>query len=260
MTLSYRPWYLWILLLVTSAAYSESLPDVIDKVRPSVVGIGTSYPPRQPIGKKRSDALMGTGFVVGNGYQIVTNSHVVPKKLDTDSKQVLAVFVGRGRNAKVYPARLILDDPLHDLALLKITAGPLPPMQLGVDKMSREGSDVAFTGFPVGAVLGLYPVTHRGIISALTPIARTADTAKDISAVQMLRMRNPFDVYQLDAVAYPGNSGSPVYENSSGKVLGVINSVFVKESRESVLERPSGISYAIPVKWVRELLRRADGL
>ena len=37
-----------------------------------------------------------------------------------------------------------------------------------------------------------------------------------------------FDVYQLDATAYPGNSGSPLLDADSGKVLGVINSVFVK--------------------------------
>jgi S1-C subfamily serine protease len=105
-------------------------------------------------------------------------------------------------------------------------------------------------------VLGLYPVTHRGMVSAITPVARTADAARDLNAVQLQRMRNPFDVFQLDATAYPGNSGSPVYDPETGAVIGVVNSVFVKESRESVLERPSGISYVIPVTWVRELLDR----
>lgn len=247
-----------VLLFAAFPVLSASLADVIERVRPAVVGVGTSYPPRQPIGRQRTDSLLGTGFVVADGHLIVTNSHVLPKKLDVDNKQLLAVFVGRGKNAKVHPAQLVADDPLHDLALLSITSGPLTPLQLGIDAMVREGEEIAFTGFPIGAVLGLYPVTHRGIVSSITPVARTADAARDISALQMQRMRNPFDVYQLDAVAYPGNSGSPVYEQSSGKVVGVINSVFVKESRESVLERPSGISYAIPVRWVRELMQRAN--
>ena len=69
-------------------------------------------------------------------------------------------------------------------------------------------------------------------------------------------MRNPFDVYQLDVVAYPGNSGSPVYNIETGKVIGVVNSVFVKGTKESALERPSGISYAIPVKYVYDLLKK----
>jgi len=67
-------------------------------------------------------------------------------------------------------------------------------------------------------------------------------------------MRNPFMVFQLDATAYPGNSGSPVYEPQTGRVIGVINSVFVKESRESILQKPSGISYAIPSAYVHSLL------
>jgi len=170
---------------------------------------------------------------------------------------VLAVFSGRGKNAKVHPAEVLAQDPLHDLALLRISSGPLPVLNLGNDSGVREGDPVAFTGFPIGAVLGLFPVTHVGIVSSITPVARTADAARDLSAVQIQRMRNPFKVFQLDAIAYPGNSGSPVYQPDTGRVIGVINSVFVKESREAVLERPSGISYAIPVIWVKELLQRA---
>ena len=91
--------------------------------------------------------------------------------------------------------------------------------------------------------------------SSITPMARPADDSGTLSAAQLRRMRNPFDAFQLDAVAYPGNSGSPVYDQASGRVIGVLNSVLVKESRESLLQRPSGISYAIPVKFVKELLQ-----
>ena len=128
---------------------------------------------------------------------------------------------------------------------------------LGDDNTVREGSPIAFTGFPIGAVLGLFPVTHTGIVSSITPVARTADAARDLSAAQLRRMRDPFDVFQLDAIAYPGNSGSPVYHPDSGQVIGVVNSVYVKESKESALERPSGITYAIPVTWVSKLLLNA---
>jgi S1-C subfamily serine protease len=71
----------------------------------------------------------------------------------------------------------------------------------------------------------------------------------------MRRLRNLFDAFQLDATAYPGNSGSPVYDPRTGRVVGVINSVVVKESKESVLEKPSGISYAIPAEYVKQLLK-----
>jgi len=66
--------------------------------------------------------------------------------------------------------------------------------------------------------------------------------------------RLPFRVYQLDATAYPGNSGSPLYDPETGEVLGVMNMVFVKSTKENVLSDPSGISYAIPVEYLQRLL------
>ena len=71
------------------------------------------------------------------------------------------------------------------------------------------------------------------------------------------RLRNPFNVLQLDATAYPGNSGSPLYVPSSGVVVGVINKVAVKATKERVLSDPSGITYAIPARHVVALLKSA---
>lgn len=230
------------------------LPDIIDSIRPSIVGVGTTYPERQPIGSARPSQLLGTGFAVGDGNLIATNYHVIPTSLDEENRQSLAVFVGRGREARVRLAQLVAEDQEHDLVLLQIPGDPLPTIALGNAESVREGEMMAFTGFPIGAVLGLFPATHLGIVSSITPVARTADNAADLTPTQLRRMRNPFDVFQLDAIAYPGNSGSPVYRQSDGVVIGVLNSVFIKESRESVLERPSGISYAIPVNWLINLL------
>ena len=246
---------LLLVLVPISAGQAASLPDVIDRVRPSVVGIGTAYPARQPNRKGSTVAYRGTGFIVGNGRQVITNAHVIPDKLDVDNHQIIAVFSGRGASAAAHPARVVTIDTEHDLALLEMEGATLPALQLGDSEAVREGQEVAFTGYPIGMVLGLYPVTHRGIVAAITPMARPMENARNLNAAQLERLRNLFDAFQLDAIAYPGNSGSPVYEPATGRVVGVINSVFVKESKESVLERPSGISYAIPVKWVSELLR-----
>lgn len=237
----------------------DLLPDTIDKVRPSVVGVGTAYPPRQPLQGAASNALLGTGFAVGDGTLVMTNQHVLPEALDETNRQTLAVFAGRGRDAQVRPAQLVAEDVRHDLAVLRISGPPLAPLALAESDPVREGDLVVFTGFPIGAILGLYPVTHTGIVSSITPMAATSNSARELSPAQILRMRNPFDVLQLDAIAYPGNSGSPVYRPGSAEVLGVINSVFVKESRETLLERPSGISYAIPAAHAKALLDRARG-
>ena len=246
-------------LFLSSSAWAASLPDVIDQVRPSIVGIGTAYPPRQPNRKGDPVSYRGPGFVVGNGRLVITNAHVIPEKLDVDHNQSLAIFSGRGAKAKVHPARVVRTDIEHDLALLEIQGVTLPALQLGDSEKVREGQEIAFTGFPIGMVLGLYPVTHRGIVAAITPMARPVENARTLNGAQMKRLRNLFDAFQLDATAYPGNSGSPVFEQDTGRVVGVINSVLVKESKESVLQKPSGISYAIPVTYVHDLLGQSKG-
>ncbi|HEX5126274.1 MAG TPA: serine protease, partial [Rhodocyclaceae bacterium] len=68
----------------------------------------------------------------------------------------------------------------------------------------------------------------------------------------------PFDIFQLDATVYPGHSGSPLYDPDSGEVLGIVNMTFVKESRENALSQPSGISYAVPARYLQDLIKSAQ--
>ena len=114
----------------------------------------------------------------------------------------------------------------------------------------------AFTGYPLGAVLGLYAATNRGIISAITPIIIPASHGQRISTGLIKHLQKPYLVFQLDATAYPGNSGSPLYDLSTGHVIGVINMVFVKGKKESAITDPSGITYAIPVSYARKMLNK----
>ena len=243
-----------VFVISSEAALSGNLADTIDGIRNSIVAVGTAMPLRGLHKNGPPVKFRGTGFAVGDGRHVITNYHVIPELNDIAEKESLAIFTGRGKKAGVRKARLVRSDPDHDLALLEITGTPLPAMQLGNGHSVREGEDVAVTGFPIGMVLGLYPVTHKGIVAAITPIVIPAISSRSLTAEQVKRMRNPFEVYQLDVVAYPGNSGSPVYNIENGKVIGVVNSVFVKGTKESVLEKPSGISYAIPVKYVHDLL------
>jgi serine protease Do len=237
--------------LIFSSTARANLVDTVSLVKPSVVGIGVYTPTGQPKNK-----LYGTGFVIGDGTYIVTNHHVIEQELDDNLLQKLAVFTGKGRAAKVKLARLIAWDEDHDIAILKIEGQALPALSLANNDFRREGSAIAFTGFPIGAVLGLYPVTHRGIIAAVTPTITPLDDARQISIAMLKRLRDPYLVYQLDATAYPGNSGSAMYDIKTGEVIGIINKVFVQQSKETVISKPSGITYAIPVKYLHKLLKK----
>jgi len=253
------PLVLGIGVLPTATWANASLADLVDQVRPAVVGVGTAYPQRQETGGKPPYQLAGTGFAVADGQLIVTNYHVIPEELDWARRQSLAIFIGRGAAAQALPAKLVASDKTHDLAVLRFSGRPLPVLRLSGSDNVREGDPVAFTGYPIGAVLGLYPATHRGVISTIAPISQPVGESSGLTPLQLKRMRNPFDVFQLDATAYPGNSGSPVYSRENGAVIGVLNSVFVKQTRESLLQQPSGISYAIPIQHACALLAQFDG-
>ena len=142
------------------------------------------------------------------------------------------------------------------MTLLKIDGPPLSALILGDSTKVREGEMMVFTGFPIGSVLGLYPASTRAMIAAITPIAIPMDKANTLDPRLISQLRDPFEVFQLDARAYPGNSGSPVFRQDNGEVVGVVNMVFVKGSREKVLSDPSGITYAMPVQYLHNLLQR----
>ena len=238
-------------LALTPCARAD-LVSTLARVKPSVVGVGTYQRTRSP-----AFVFRGTGFAVGDGMSIATNAHVLPDQVDSAKlEQLVVVLPGDGLTGAVRPVRVVASERAQDLALLRLESGPaLPALRLAGGGGVVEGQEVAFTGFPIGAVLGMTPVTHRGIVSAITPIAIPQANSRDLNPALIRRLAtDPFRVYQLDATAYPGNSGSPLYDPDSGEVLGVLNMVFVKSTKENVLADPSGISYAIPVEYLQRLL------
>ncbi len=234
-----------------SPAAAAGLPETIQRVKRSVLGVGTVQYTRRPPGK-----FGGTGFVVADGRHVITNAHTIPEKLDDKYNEFLAVLVPE-TGERIRKATVVASDAVHDLALLQIAGKQLPPLALGDSARVREGELYAFTGFPLGVVIGMYPVTHRGIISAISPVAVPQISARHLTGEVIQRLRDPYDVFQLDATAYPGNSGSPLYDPGTGAVVGVINKVFVKQTKENVLKDPSGITYAVPIRHARQMLRRA---
>lgn len=230
---------------------AKELPELVRQIKPATVGIGIYNPVNVP-----RIRLIGTGFVLAPGNQVVTNHHVVAKDLSIEATERYVVLVGQGPNPTIVDILRKDEDRSHDLAILTLQQPQPHGLTLAADNSAEEGQSLAFTGFPITDVLGLYPATHRATLAAITPIMIPTPDSKNLDAIQLKQLRNPFMVYQLDATAYPGNSGSPLYELSSGQVVGIINMVYVKNSREKVLSEPSGISYAIPSQYIRALQQR----
>lgn len=238
--------------LCCCGASAMPLPRTILAVKPSIVGIGT-------FNRTRSPAIVfhATGFVVGDGLSVVTNAHAVTT-VDTEKLETLGVVTGKGDQLQYREATVVAIDRAHDLALLRLSGNRLPALNLGGSELLEEGSDLAFTGYPLGMALGMNPVTHRALLAAQTPALLPTPTSRGLNprAVMQLQRGTPFTIYQLDGTAYPGDSGSPVYDPETGTVVGVINSTVLKSTKESAITDPSGISYAIPVRHVLELLQQ----
>lgn len=246
--------FLALFLSMSASAIAQELVDVVKRITPSVVGVGTLTPIRG-----NHVELKGTGFVFGNGKYIATNHHVVSEELSLNTVQHRVVMAGTGKDFDVHIVELVDFDPVFDLAILKFkdAAMSLPSnFTFADDTLLPSGSKIAFTGFPIGAILGLYPATHGGLVAAVTPDALPANSARELNPDLLDRLRKSFLIYQLDATAYPGNSGSALYSEKTGQVVGIINKVLAQKGKEYALSAPTGISYAIPVKHLRNLAAR----
>ncbi|MGD9159220.1 MAG: DegQ family serine endoprotease [Desulfobacteraceae bacterium] len=237
---------LMVLLPLAATASAKSAPDsfagLVKKASPSVVYISTKKIIKQryysPFGQ--NDPLrdlferfygnrmprdipqtgLGTGFIIDKEGYILTNNHVV------DSVDEIKVTL---EDESVFEAKIIGRDPETDIALIKIDAPDLKPLELGDSDKLEVGDWVVAIGNPYG--LG-HTVT-AGIVSA---------KYRDNVGI------GTFDNFiQTDASINPGNSGGPLM-NIDGKVIG-INSAIISQTGGSV-----GIGFAIPVNMVKDLL------
>jgi len=242
-----------VLVWVSSPAVAD-LADTLARIKPSLVAVGTYQRTRNP-----GFSFSGTGFVVGDGTLVATSAHVLKEILDDANLETYAVAVaapaGSG-DGRVLQARRVAVDRERDVAILRLDSARLPAIALREGEDVREGQAYAFSGFALGEVLGFFPVTRLGIISSIAPAAipvASARQLKDGGAVRQLA-KGALRVYQLDASAHPGHSGSPLFDPERGDVVGIINMLLVSGTRDQARAAATGIPYAIPIRHLRDLI------
>jgi len=199
------------------AAAKTSIPDLVEKLSPTVVNISTARVVKNILGRDFNQKGLGSGFIISEDGYIFTNNHVVDKADKIEVKLA---------NGKEYDAEIKGRDVSTDLALIKITTSvKLPYARMGDSDQSRIGEEV----FAIGNPLGLDHTVTAGIISA---------KSRTIGA-------GPYDNFiQTDASINPGNSGGPLC-NLAGEVVG-INTAIVTQAQ--------GIGFAIPINMAKEIL------
>jgi len=180
-------------------------------------GVPFSQPEEEKIEKD-----IGSGFIISTDGLVVTNKHVVS---DLDAKYRVVVS-----DDKEYEVKDVYRDPEVDLAILKIEATDLKPLEMGDSDNLKVGQMV----IAIGTALGEFRSTvTTGVISGL---GRGIVAGSAFEGTEKLE-----NVIQTDAAINPGNSGGPLL-NSSGQVIGV--NVAVSLSGQN-------IGFALPINMVK---------
>ncbi len=165
----------------------------------------------------------GTGFIVRADGIILTNQHVV-----ADARQI-TVTLADGTDVE---GILLGEDPLTDIAVIRINRADLPVVTIGRSSDLMIGEWAIAVGNPYSFMLGnAEPTVTAGVISATR---RNIVPSRERSGLYL-------DMIQTDAAINPGNSGGPL-TNALGEVIGVNSSIF-SSSGGSV-----GIGFAIPIE------------
>ncbi|MBD2613055.1 MAG: HhoA/HhoB/HtrA family serine endopeptidase [Nostoc sp. ZfuVER08] len=168
----------------------------------------------QPIPQERIERGTGSGFILSEDGQLLTNAHVVA---DTDT--VLVTL----KDGRTFEGKVVGVDSMTDVAVVKIKANHLPTVKLGNSQNLIPGQWAIAIGNP----LGLDNTVTIGIISA---------TDRTSTQVGVPDKRVSF--IQTDAAINPGNSGGPLL-NAQGEVIGV---------NTAIRADAQGLGFAIPIE------------
>lgn len=184
-----------------------SIPDIYDKVSPSVVGVSCSV---------RGGTQTGTGFVISEDGYIVTNAHVI-------ENYISVMIVDSDLNE--YEAEVIGSDAQTDIAVLKIdpSSRDLVAVDFGISGDLRIGELAIAIGNPLG--FELYGTMTTGIISGLNRTVTIGD--------------NTMNLLQTSATINHGNSGGPLID-AYGRVIGITSAKVDTTYGES-------LGFAIPI-------------
>jgi tetratricopeptide (TPR) repeat protein len=171
--------------------------------------------------------VTGSGIVIGNGGEILTNAHVADR-CDSISIQ----FASKKTDTAVLVAR----DQKNDLALLRVANPPSAVAAFRAGAPVRAGDTVVALGYPLPALLSSSATLTVGYVSALSGME---DDARYL---------------QISAPVQPGNSGGPLLD-ASGHLAGIVTSKLNAENVARYIgDIPQNVNFAIKAEVVRTFL------
>lgn len=211
----------------TPGDFSTAIETVANNVKPAVVQITNM---QSQVGAFNQGAVVpagvGSGVIYDGSGHILTNDHVIA------GAQQLQVSLP---DKRTFPAEIVGEDPMTDLAVVQISGDSLPSAQLGASSELRVGQWVVAIGNALALPGG--PTVTQGVVSA------TGRTVQEPGQTQNTAGPFLFDAVQTDAPINPGNSGGALV-NLRGQVIG-INTLVAAQAEPGVSAQ--GIGFAIAI-------------
>jgi S1-C subfamily serine protease len=192
----------------------SSLADTVEKVLPSVVNIKVTSVGFGPFGATERQGE-GSGVIIARDGTILTNHHVVEGAVE------VKVEFASGRDPLT--GTVVGSDADHDVAVVKVEADDLDPLEVGRSADLRLGQTVVALGYPLS--LG-GPTITQGIVSGL-------DRSIDVGDPSAGSSESLEGVLQTDAAINPGNSGGPLVD-TSGRLVGINTAAASPGSAENI--------------------------
>ncbi|MBX3412484.1 MAG: trypsin-like peptidase domain-containing protein [Pirellulales bacterium] len=225
-----RPFFVWMgalawlsLLAPLFAAEPDQAPSTSDaatvptdvaelaaRVRDSIVVITTTGRDGRPLG-------VGSGFILSAEGLIATNYHVI------GDARPIRVELADGRKLEAVAVQAF--DRKADLAIIRVDATGLQPLELGDSDAVRAGQPVMALGNPIGL--------ERSVVAGV------ASATREIDGRPMIQLAMPIE---------SGNSGGPVVD-LEGRVLGIV-------TIKSIVT--ANLGFAVAVKQLRPLIEKPN--
>lgn len=186
---------------------------------------GNSAASENPTSPDLTEAGFGTGFFVSSEGHVISNHHVV----NGCAKVTTRI------NGAILEARLVANDPLNDLALLKFETNPSHVFGLTTTS-PYPLQEIVVVGFPFGEQVSSTVKFTRGIVSSVAGLA------------------NNFSQIQVDAAMQPGNSGGPILDENGNVVAVSVSKLSLKKTIEAYGVVPENINFGIKASLIRNLL------
>lgn len=202
-------------------------PQIAEASRSVVKVLTMGRDPREGPGAEPKASGNGSGVIIDAARgEVVTNNHVV------ENATSVRIELSDGR---IYDATVVGRDPQTDIALLRIEARDLRPIELADSSLLRSG-DLAFA---IGYPFGIDQTLTMGIISG-TGRSGIGDGIEDF--------------IQTDAAVNPGNSGGALID-SRGRLIGINTAIYSRGGDNA------GIGFAVPINMALAVLAqlRNDG-